>query len=339
MKNVSFSGFDYNRFINLFPGTKPAEKIEETSMMTVFPYFSQGKIRIELSIPFRLQDKYCGMFREKLKSENVTLVINYNNHLPCTFVYTEDLEDRPSTAVMIVWKHFKNVLKKSNDIKFTMLGPSPFHAEFYVNSAPDAEFHLEYKKESGYDRVNILVDEKKEIERSRDFIEYTLREEAGLFYEVVKKRNETNQKTTELYSKIEKLSKENEGAISKIKNFIKFERLNTYDCLIELEKNQLSIDEFRMNFSEDIEIIELRTGKSHLLHKINQEVDKITKTPLISFKNILSTIKDRHNLTSTNRAVITSTIVGVLCGYAMTSLPAIFATIAKIIDSVLQRMP
>lgn len=323
IKNVSFEQFEYNNFLGRFSEVEENDN-DLSSINYMYPIFSQGKMRIDLAVPFRLQEEYLGSFREKLKSENIYVVINFNDNMPCAFVYTDKLESSPSTAVTIVWKHFKNVLKEDNNIRFMMLGPSPFHADFFVNYKDESPFNVDYSKQIGYDRVTIDIAKQQNIQRAKDIVEYAIHEEAGLYYHIVRNRNMISEKIHIINSKIHKLSRTGYKIREKISNFFDRNSVNTYDCLIDVEKIQLSISEICIDALEQIEILERRAGKVYIEEKIRYELENLQNTPLVYFKNILSTIKDRHNLSSTNRAVITSTIIGVLCGYILTAAPNVF---------------
>jgi len=331
VKDVIFSEFEFNNYINDYDSDNRSETQDISDLEYLYPHFSHGKIEIKITIPFRLQKEYLGSFRDILTSENFTIVINFNDTLPVAFIYPEKYENSPSTSTVIVWKHFKKNFKEKENIEFLMLGPSPFHADFFVYAKKDSKLEISYNKKSGYDEVNIFVSPDVEVEFLKEITEYRLKDEIGPFYDIVKFRNSNNRQIYKIYEDIETLSQGKKGNLWA--EFLKKDRLapDIYSSLINLEKIQLEIEENGRQVKEMREHIENRFGHIGLNQKITSAENEIRENPIKSFKNILSTIKDRNFVNTTNNSVVFAAISGVVIGFLLNSLNYILRFLYELI--------
>lgn len=115
------------------------EKIPDFLETGGFPNWDFGKIGFSIHIPDRIQRQILPF--SEICTEQFEISINYNYHMPVTFIVPVNPigECSPADAVIVVREfleqQFINI--KSDYIKFEYLGPSPFHAQCYIKPGED----------------------------------------------------------------------------------------------------------------------------------------------------------------------------------------------------------
>jgi len=88
--------------------------------------------------------------------ERFRVEITYDDEFPVTFISPigdlEDIENGFSDAVPIVREFMLSKCGKSDGVRFVCMGPSPFHAEFYLKMS-EGEEKIEIKRSLGYDDI------------------------------------------------------------------------------------------------------------------------------------------------------------------------------------------
>ena len=98
-----------------------------------------SRIDFDLYIPFRIQD---GLARLRARSdtgtENFRIHVLYVYYSPVVFVELLDPTDpcTPSTAMVVIREYLWSELRKTHDLVFTYVGPTPFHADFRIEPGP-----------------------------------------------------------------------------------------------------------------------------------------------------------------------------------------------------------
>lgn len=166
----------------------------------VFPNPIFMTIDFEVYIPFRIQSQllqrkvsFLETFTEKFK-----ISIKYTYHLPVTFVEPLDPSEEAthSDVVRVVREFLKHKFKnaKSDHIQFEFLGPSPFHADFYIypeesdgKSEVDWKLKSEISPRRGYDRMIFYFNPTQFInaEEAKEKIFDEILNELGFFYYIV----------------------------------------------------------------------------------------------------------------------------------------------------------
>ena len=127
-------------------------------------------IGFEIYIPHRLQSQLASFGRKLFTcTERFRVFIRNPYFFPITFVEAiEPTGDcQPSDGVVVVREFLKNHFEESkpDGIGFDCLGPSPFHADFFLQSGMTSDqeydnngFHCEPTYHRGYDRMDFLFD-------------------------------------------------------------------------------------------------------------------------------------------------------------------------------------
>ena len=101
----------------------------------LFPIINGVEIAFDIFMPKRLQEEYS-FGRSDVEAEHFQVSIKYGFEMPVAYIsYNlpdgEEIEDQsPSTAVVLIRKYLEKKLQDATKVKFQLLGPSPFHADF-----------------------------------------------------------------------------------------------------------------------------------------------------------------------------------------------------------------
>lgn len=169
----------------------------------LFPKPWHMRIDFEVYIPLRVQAELCkGVSRVRTFTERFKVSIHYTYHLPVTVVESVNPSQRgrPSTAVVIVRRFLERELNTSESgyIKFESLGPSPFHANCYIEPGdPQGDNDVDWDVWSeriprrGYDDILFYYNEVAfaNEEEVRNAVIEEILDELGFFYRVVQTQN------------------------------------------------------------------------------------------------------------------------------------------------------
>jgi len=111
------------------------------------PLFTDAFVSFSIFLPDRLKEKYgVGRGLGPVDVEYFQVLTIYERGLPVTYV-TYDIESpkdklrqhSPSTAVVFIRKYLEEKLADNTNISFNVIGPSPFHADFFVGAAKEGK--------------------------------------------------------------------------------------------------------------------------------------------------------------------------------------------------------
>lgn len=159
------------------------------------PHPVAATVRFDITIPRRHHPKEL-MPAGMTASENYRVVINYEYESPVAFVFPLDQRrdhGSASKGVMLVRKHLEEHVSDTSKVKFSSVGPSPFHAEFYLSGASklDEVLECEITKARGYDDITFRYDESsfKDVAEAQEALLRELGQELSLFYFLLRMRN------------------------------------------------------------------------------------------------------------------------------------------------------
>lgn len=151
-------------------------------------------VEFDITIPRRM---HADLIEHELASERFTVTTMYEFHGPVTFVRGVDHLEHGSQAVRLLWRFLERELpKQSTDIKFTNLGPSPFHVDAKLSPADggdvqESPFECSRTRLAGYDMLDFKysTDEFSDIHDATYDLYDRLSGELSLFYKLVRLRN------------------------------------------------------------------------------------------------------------------------------------------------------
>lgn len=121
----------------------------------ICPIYPRLSIKFKLFLPKRIQDQLLAISSSDAGAENFDVWIEYGYDLPVVFVSYAAPEHyhRPSDAVVAVRKYLEQQFNKIDpQYSLNTLGPSPYHANFWLEAADNVEegrFNAEDLSEKG----------------------------------------------------------------------------------------------------------------------------------------------------------------------------------------------
>ena len=164
---------------------------EETE---IFSHHNVWSITFDLFIPFRIQKEVGINYRKSdIKTENFKIYILHDYHNPIVFVelLSADEPFAPSSAMVVVREYLERECQKSShDLVFSCLGPTPFHADFYIEAGAvqniDDTFEIQELASRGYSDITFLYHPSlfDTVQDAFKELIFELKNELGLFYEI-----------------------------------------------------------------------------------------------------------------------------------------------------------
>ncbi len=331
IKEVVFSDFTETQYIGEFVENNFSESSDLSEIEYPYPHFMSGTISIKMTMPFRLQKEYGARFLGSLKSENLEITIVYGGHFPVVYVSTDVIEDDPSAAVSLLWKHMKKNLAEKNGIDFHMLGPSPFHADFFIYETDERKYDVEYEESYGYDIVNFYIQKGRNLQDVKFDCQDRIKQEISTYYSIINTKNNVGTNISNLAILIDKNTNFKRKTFS---FWPKNQKLDIYDALIKLEKIQTQIEGAERYYKEELNTIEQKFGFIAINPKITYEIENLKDNKVGPYKNILSTMKDRYSLETTSNSAVKGAIAGVIVGYFLPYSKDIILYIMPIIKRI-----
>ena len=157
-----------------------------------FPGIMGLTITFTLFIPFRVQSELFP--NESVEMQTTTEIfrvsLRESFHGPSSFVECVGATEKcsPSDSVRLLRVYLKREFEKlTTPVSFESLGPSPFHADFFLRpgeASLDQSFVLEETKRRGYNELVFKYNQSQLPDRALDDLLDELRGELGLFYEI-----------------------------------------------------------------------------------------------------------------------------------------------------------
>lgn len=288
---------------------KPSEITDDISdQERLYPYIRNCLIKINFHIPHRIQKEYIGSWREPV-SESIELEIDYSDGFPVAYVWVASTGS-PSTAVHILWKHFKNSNPGNADIRFQLLGPSPFHVDFLTQGVDEDEAGIILKESPGYDDVQINIRKEIPVHDVHNLVRYRLTEELAVFYRASLDRVRFINRFSSLSGSISTII-DDERLRRRVLRFFLGDAA-TYGIAIELERLMIDREQTVSAHSAYLDSINKQFGEIVIQRKISEVFSDINEMPAERYLNIVSILRERHNNGRTNYFVVVAAIVGVL---------------------------
>ena len=126
--------------------TEPIQSIEDDFGFFPSP-MSSFRLQFNIFIPFRIQ-KELHSRKVRANTENFRVYTKTAYHFIVTYVELLDsLNDcTPSDGVIVVREFLKKQFKEiKSNIRFECLGPSPFHADFFIKPGRDKDSEKYHK--------------------------------------------------------------------------------------------------------------------------------------------------------------------------------------------------
>jgi len=287
-------------------------------------------IEFEIYLPFRVQEKLSGkfFFLGETFTERFKILIYYRYNLPVAFIEPIKPKKRsvPSSAVAIARKFLENEFEKSKTdyIRFEFLGPSPLHADCYIqpqeiqdDSDEGMKCQYTHIQKRGYDKIIFAYNQKifREIEEAREWILNEISDELSFYYKLVQERNMRMHDwgdIDEIVSQIVQLESL-AGLGSSLKRLIKRRKLvnRAFTSLIDFDGDRLlSLSVNRSSYES------LYSGEeeNYLQYFIDKEMKPAYEYPSSEWRKLISFYENRGIRSFEALIVFVSALLGAIIG-------------------------
>lgn len=292
------------------PGIREVEiNLDPMTYKTIVPRNNEVHFSF-LDIKFYI-DLSSGNFSKK--GQNKFLFVSRSEYDSIvTLIFPLFKTQSPSTSIFRVREHIREFL--TEDYQLDVVGPSPFHADFFITKAN--KFSVELDKRHGYDKIYLNVESDKNI----DIIDEIYREVAKEFnlYYMIK---EIEVRRIESWEKLENLIMMTLRKISFFSFSIKEQFVFRHNYLT---KAMQSLSEFEASSLVYIQSINKRFGhtyddkKEYLISYIKEAKKSFYEYPIKSTQDFLNFIGDSRGRTQSTVNTYINTFVNVFLVFILT---------------------
>jgi hypothetical protein len=271
-----------------------------------FP-FPQSEVHIHLSLylPERVQQELnSDSYSRRARCERFIVDIIYPYYFPITFVRAVNppTDYGPSDGVFGCRRFFERCFdnREDTDICFEFLGPSPFHAEFFLEEKENEAvqlFECVREPSRGYDSYYFRYDGDyfEDAEDAYDSLIDHLDGQLGLFFLINHSRIQRDRDWADCYTLVQKIieAQKKRGFKAYWRNTLRSEQA-LHDAMIQLAQIEASDLDTRYNVNRNLK--ELYTGDKspELLPFLESAIDDLSAIPFEQMREILNLLESRR---------------------------------------------
>jgi hypothetical protein len=299
-----------------------------------YPYLDFFELSFEIYIPFRVQAEILECPEDLLDTTTERFRFKLINNFEGPVAFVECIgasrESKPSDAVVLMRRYLEKELEaQSTRIRLESLGPSPFHADFFLlpqqtqnnkRRAGQSPFQCSQQHQEGYDEVIFHYDSRAittEQEAKEDLFQ-VIDSELDLFYEIrrceVCKINGWEEIQAQLQTLLE--LQRAKGFRGRIKKLAKRGGLiNELVCSLNEFNGQNSFRDTSLNSSH---ATQYRAEEHFLKHYVDEALKDRQKYPTSDVADLVKFIDERHGKTWQNFFVLIAAVLGGIMGSLVT---------------------
>lgn len=310
VSSVEIFGEGNSILLSDFEGDEEGEEI-------YFPIFIDVVIAFDLYLPFRVQNSYSKGFSRQKGTENFRVIISYGIEMPVVYIYQKNLKDDitdSSAPVMFIREYLEDKLQNDKNCHFRSLGPSPFHADVFLNVLEGKNSEILSSQiephSRGYDDVSIKITVEKDTDPLGVFIE-RYQGILGAYYALVLKRNRSLSNDAHVFNAVQDLIER--GKTKRfIKNFYQEKSLidSVYEKILDDKLNRIAIERDVLQKTRDSIF-----DKDNVFYSfVEKEIQDISKIPVDEVREILNISESRRQKFMQNSATLLSGLIGGIIG-------------------------
>ncbi|SDI18710.1 hypothetical protein SAMN05216603_12422 [Pseudomonas benzenivorans] len=297
-----------------------------------YPSITFLNLTYKIYIPFRIQAELINLPEKYLDTgtENFKITVRHEWYGPVSYIecLSATKDTLPSTAVQVVREFLTKELQKVDTfLEYDFLGPSPFHADFYLNESDtaieDASFTLNETKTRGYNTLKFSYSPHKfkSEDKALEELQETLADELSFFYQLNKDTNFSLKKWEEIqnttYSILEYQEKTNKKniikrVIEKPKLFQKaFKDIGLFKGHLIFMKGQIA-----RNYAS---IYKSGKSETYLQDYIDQEISEHPQYPLNETSELITYFDQKNSKTIELLTILSAGILGGIVGSTITT--------------------
>ena len=314
-----------------------ASRLDET--LGCFPNPLRLDVFFDVSIPKRIQSQLLKPFSiGNDLPEKFSVSIFYTYHLPVAFIRPINPPEKydPAHSVVIVREFLKSELKKisSDYIIFETLGPSPFHADCYIQlfRKPslnkirentyniDVAYYSDIKHYLGYDRIIFYASHTrfKNLTYAQNFIMHEIQNELGFFYSIVQWRNFQSYRWDSIQLNMHNITASKSDTFrARIGNFFTRKDIvkETLNLLIEFRGMNINFRWFYQKYFRNIYPL---PSFGHFQKYIREEFEDRPNYPVKEASDLINFYENRRAATIQNFLLVISAVFGGVIGSLVT---------------------
>ncbi|WP_153474989.1 hypothetical protein [Pseudomonas lactis] len=297
-----------------------------------YPPINYFHLTFNIYIPSRIQAELINLSEKYLDTctENFKITVRHEWYGPVSYIECLSATDNtvPSTAVQVVRKFLTKELQKMETfLEYDFLGPSPFHANFYLKkidaAIDDPSFTLNETRSRAYNtlKFNYNPHKFKDEDKALEELQETLAEELSFFYQLnknatfsLKKWGEIQDTTHSILELQEKTNKKNiiKRTIEKPKLFQKaFKDIGLFKGHLIFMKGQVA--------SNYAAIYKSGESETYLQEYIDQEISEHPEYPLNETSELIKYFDQKNSKTIELLTILSAGILGGIVGSTITT--------------------
>lgn len=279
----------------------------------IVPWPTSWAVEFTINIPERVQREILSTYsrsRQTLEATSFRVSIRYENELPVAFIYGQNnyLED-PSDAVILIREYLKRNAPIDHPIIFQVLGPSPFHADFYVWRGEEEDFQC--IPMPGYDFQGFHTSQT--VEEFQEITETEIAQELGLYYRLIQEASLYDTKWNQLTAKVQEsiiYLRSKTGFINRMLELGRAPKIN--ELALELAQYETEISNAVRRYSDELTRNSVEYSLERFRPKIEEEMKRLDFADAEHFGRIINVIGSHEKELGGYRLAMTAALVGVL---------------------------
>ncbi len=264
----------------------------------ISPWPCHWTLTFRLNLPALMQQ---ALLEEEypLESEKFDIVIVYEEDFPVAFVEGVECKlESPSTAVVLCRRYLEKYDKKDSEIEFQFIGPSPFHADFFVAfNGGRKRGKFETESTPGYDKIKIAAQKAQIPSAQAPYLlglYHVISLELGIYYNTIQARNRLNDQWYGIEGVLDELVNQARNSISRIWRKYNYRwRSALEEVALEIISFKLLSDREYKHICSSKEGIAERYQLGNLLSYTEEEVQAFQEYPIQDLTKIVETLERR----------------------------------------------
>lgn len=284
----------------------------------IAPWPQDWQIDFTLHLSDKLQYEIGGAWWRRYDQPPATkfkVSIRYIFDFPVAIVKGLDgYLETPSDGVFIVRKYLEQFEPEEHSINFQNIGPSPFHADFFIFATDRESFEL--VNQPGNSDVTFTIKdelEKKYKDIECEKIENEVSKELGIFYVLMQSQNRHREHWFKFVDNTQSiLSKLDERPPWYRRFWHAFSAPKFDDLSIQLAHHEMRLEETVRKVRKRRAALSIDEGLNRFDGFFEKEIESLTENPTEKFGRIISVIQEHGKIIAGHRTVLISAFIGIL---------------------------
>lgn len=223
----------------------------------------------------------------------------------------------PSDAVVLIREYLEKYKPDGSSVEFQFIGPSPFHADFYIEESTNKEFR--YDKRVGYDAVFFPIPpgkDKTEIGWFMSQLEGEITKELGLYYALIQSGNRLSVQWGLFSNRVANVLDFVTEKKPWYRTAFNMAAVPELDVLsIDLSRYEISVEQEVRRVRDEIEMLTIERGLDRFCQCLDKEINDLLSSPTEKFSRIVQVIQDHKKTMTGFRTVLIAAGIGIVAAF------------------------